>query len=109
MKALKKEELFSSGKGRGEIFRQRRLWIERPEDQKWQVGTLESRSRPGEQRQHMQRPGAQKEQEKQLRRSAGRSGKIFFVTLSLLLPLNGAQVPGLYHGPGSAEMLKCDV
>lgn len=49
MKALKKEELFSSGKGRGEIFRQRRLWIERPEDQKWQVGTLESRSRPGEQ------------------------------------------------------------
>lgn len=75
MKALKKEELFSSGKGRGEIFRQRRLWIERPEDQKWQVGTLESRSRPGEQRQHMQRPGAQKEQEKQLRRSAGRSGR----------------------------------
>ena len=35
--------------------------------------------------------------------------KIFFVTLSLLLPLNGAWVPGLYHGPGSVEMLKCDV
>lgn len=73
MKALKKEELFSNGKGRGEIFRQRGLWIERPEDQKRQVGTLESRSRPGEQRQHMQRPGAQKEQEKQLQRSAGKS------------------------------------
>lgn len=72
MKALKKEELFSSGKGRGEMFRQRGLWIERPEDQKWQVEALESRSRPGEQRQHVQRPGAQKEQEKQLRRSAGK-------------------------------------
>lgn len=53
MKALKKEELFSSGKGRGEMFRQRGLWIERPEDQKWQVEALESRSRPGEQRQHV--------------------------------------------------------
>lgn len=36
-------------------------------------------------------------------------GKIFYVTLSLLLPLNGAWVPGLCHGPGSAEMLKCDM
>lgn len=73
MKALKKEELFSNGKGRGEIFRQRGLWVESPEDQKWQVETLELRSGPREQRQNIQRPGAQKEQEKQLRRSAGKS------------------------------------
>ena len=73
MKALKKEELFSNGKGRGEIFRQRGLWVESPEDQKWQVEILELRSGPREQRQNIQRPGAQKEQEKQLRRSAGKS------------------------------------